>query len=563
MIAHRKSSGVLLISALSSVFSVCAQTPPDAGALQQQIEREHPRLMPPSPPPQTSPAPAAIKPDAIRVTVRKFRFVGNTLMSSEQLDSAVAGYLGRSLDFDQLQGAAAAVAAAYRAAGWIVHVYLPQQAIDDGTVTLQIVEAILGQLETEGNPSRIDPAIPRARLESRQQAGQPLNANEIDRGLLLADDLPGVTASATLRPGRQQGETDLVLKLTDEPWFFGDASLDNAGARATGRERLNAALALASPLRLGDLLATNLLHSEGTDYVRLAYSLPAGNDGWRFGMNASYLEYRLVAPEFRALDSHGASRTLGLEANYPLLRSRMKNLFLGIAYDNKTFKNSSNRTTASDYAVDNINLSLTGNLFDSLGGGGANGANLTVTRGRVDLDGSPNQAADAVTTRTHGDFTRIRYGLSRQQLLTADLSLSAAYMGQWANRNLDSSEKLYLGGANGVRAYPANEGGGSTGQMANLELRWQLPAGFTGSLFYDWGKITQNVDNAFAGAPYANNYELRGHGLGLGWLASFGLQLKIVWAHRDGHNPNPTARGRDQDGSLDKDRWWLSASLPF
>ena len=32
---------------------------------------------------------------------------------------------------------------------------------------------------------------------------------------------------------------------------------------------------------------------------------------------------------------------------------------------------------------------------------------------------------------------------------------------------------------------------------------------------------------------------------------------------RIGDNPNPSATGSDQDGTLNRSRWWLSASIPF
>jgi hypothetical protein len=42
-----------------------------------------------------------------------------------------------------------------------------------------------------------------------------------------------------------------------------------------------------------------------------------------------------------------------------------------------------------------------------------------------------------------------------------------------------------------------------------------------------------------------------------------GPGLKATWAHRLGDNPNPTATGNDQDGSLLKNRFWLVATLAF
>ena len=556
-------SSLLLCSLVLSAVTAHAQIPPDAGSLQQQIERERPLSLPPLDVPDRVPPPPEMSPEAISVTVKQFRFAGNTLLSDEQLAPVIAGFLDRPIDFNQLQAATVAVANAYREAGWIVRAYLPRQEIEDGIVTIQIVEAVFGRLHLEGETTRVKPAIVAARFGTRLEPGAPLSAKAIDRGLLLADDLPGVAVAGTLRPGTAEGETDLVIKLADQSFAIGEVTLDNAGSRATGVERVTSNITLASPLGLGDQLAANLLYSKGTEYIRLAYTLPLGNDGWRVGINGSLLNYQLISPEFKALNGKGDSSSMGLEANYPLIRSRVKNLYFRLTYDHRRFDNEANATIISNYQVDNVTVGLSGNLFDTLAGGGANAASLYLLQGRVDLDGSPNRPGDDATTRTHGSFSKLNYRLSRQQVITPELSLYAAWSGQWANTNLDSSEKFYLGGANGVRAFPSNEGGGSLGQMANLELRWRLLQCVTTTAFYDWGRIRQNVNNDFAGAAIPNSYRLKGYGLSLGWLSNSGLNIKATWARRDGSNPNSTLTGTDQDGSLDKHRWWFSASMPF
>ena len=553
--AHPLALTLLLATVLPGAL---AQTPPDAGVLQQQIERE---LRQPLPPQQALPRlmpPEAMKPSGVTLTVREFRFTGNTLLSSDQLRLAVADYLDRPLDFSQLQAAAAAVANAYREAGWIVRAYLPRQDVKDGMVTIQIVEAVFGKLMLQGEATRVPSAVIEERFAVRQASGQPLNANVLDRALLLADDLPGASVAGTLRPGAREGETDLLLKLADEPLVTGDIGVDNTGARSTGEERLTANFALASPMKLGDQLSTNLIHSEGSDYLRASYSLPLGADGWRAGINASWLGYELVAPEFKALRAEGESTSFGLDASYPLIRARLRNLYFNVALDRKDFDNRSAAGTTSRYAMNDFTLGLSGNLFDNIGGGGANGASLALVLGDVEL-GAPDSSENA---ELEGRFAKVRASLSRQQIIAQDVSLYAAWSGQWTDGDLDSSEKFYLGGIGGVRAYPANEGGGARGQLLNVELRWKLAQGLSATLFRDWGRVRQNVDNAVPAAG-PNRYSLKGHGLSLAWQAESGFNLKATWARREGDNPNPTATGRDQDGSLDKNRVWLSASLPF
>ncbi|WP_426071177.1 ShlB/FhaC/HecB family hemolysin secretion/activation protein [Janthinobacterium sp. DSP2-3-3] len=564
MLPHRSPLYILTVLSIS-VSSAFAQTVPDAGSLLQQIEKG--RLPPPSSKqvPLLAAPPQPMKElSGMSVTVSRFQFAGNTLLTEAQLAPAVARYLNRPLSFNDLQNAAAAVAETYRKAGWIVRVYLPLQEIKDGVVTLQVVEAVFGQVRMEGTPPT---RLPFDRLVPIVGAAQPhgaaLKAEAMDRALLLLDDMPGISTAGSLAPGEQANEVDLVLKIEDEKRINGQVGVDNASARSTGSARLTADLYINSPLRLGDQAVVNLMHTEGSDYARLAYTVPLGAAGWRVGANASHLRYRLVDDALAALDASGTSTTSGLEASYPLIRARLKNLYLALNYDNKRFDNRAVASTITHYKIDTLTVGLSGNVLDQYGGGGSNSASLALVHGNVDLDGSPNARADAMTTRTGGSFTKLRYAVSRQQVLTETLAVYAAFSGQTAGKNLDSAEKFYLGGAYGVRAYPSNEGGGSEGQLFNLELRARLPNNVNVTGFYDWGHVKVNHDNAFPGAPALGSYSLKGAGLSVGWLASFGLNLKATWARRIGDNPNPTLAGTDQDGSFRKNRFWLQASMPF
>jgi hemolysin activation/secretion protein len=95
--------------------------------------------------------------------------------------------------------------------------------------------------------------------------------------------------------------------------------------------------------------------------------------------------------------------------------------------------------------------------------------------------------------------------------------------------------------------------------MLNLEANLSLPLNLKSVFFYDWGRVRVNRDNDFDRAPALNSLSLRGAGVSLAWDDGRGLSARLTWARRIGENPNPTAAGKDQDGTLVKNRIWLTA----
>jgi hemolysin activation/secretion protein len=269
----------------------------------------------------------------------------------------------------------------------------------------------------------------------------------------------------------------------------------------------------------------------------------------------------VVAADYASQQLQGASSVLGLEAVYPLLRAQRYNLYASAALDSKAFLNYANGTAVSDYTIRALSWSLYGNRFDDFAEGGGTTASLTLTQGHLLLDAYATHASDAATVQTAGDYRKLRYALSRQQVLTYDLALAVSWSGQWSDQNLDSSEKFGLGGSAGVRAYPGGEGSGSIGQLLSTELRWRWNDAVALSAFYDSGHVTINSRNDYVGASALNAYSLSGGGLALSWQWDKRASTKLTWARRSGSNPNPAANGNDQDGSLVQDRLWASASF--
>lgn len=549
---HTHSRFLIPSVLVGATICLSAQSAPsnvDAGALLKQNEQniKAPKAAPKK---QTEPAKPAVKaaPQETAVLVKGFQFVGNTLVSQEVLNQATAAFVNQTLTLAQLREVADVVMSAYRDAGWTARAYLPKQEIDGGVVTLQVVEAVFGGASLSGaEPKRIDSALLVNMAEASLGKGKPLSASQLDRTLLLLDDLPGVNVAGNLVQGARDGETNLVLAATDDALVTGNAVLDNQGSRSTGADRLSVNLSVNSPARAGDALGINALKTQGTEYQRLSYSVPVGYDGLRVGVHASNLNYQVVEG-FDTLNLFGKATTRGLDITYPLIRSQMQNVNLALSYDDKGFDNTSNGTKTS-YDIQAYNASLNANLIDTWAGGGVTNASVSVTSGDKNTD-----------TR----YNKINLSLSRLQSLNETLSVYAAVSTQTTNKNLDSSEKMYLGGATGVRAYPASEAGGSAGNTFTLELRQRFDNNMTLTGFYDYGRVRVNRDNAIASPANPNDYNLQGLGLTLAWQATQAVDFKATVAQRMGNNPAAnSSTGMDGDGTKKVTRIWLSSGITF
>jgi hemolysin activation/secretion protein len=544
-----------------------AQAQIDAGSLQQQIDRNQvmrlPRLMAPAP----GPAPRAERATGgPQVTLGRFIIRGRTLIPESELQKALAGYLGRPLSFSDLEDAAAEVGQRFREQGWVVRVFFPEQDIVQGVATMEVIEATLGEIKSDGEvakPSDLNSL--RQIIGASQSPNGFLNNNKLDRGLLIANDISGVNVAGNLMEGEAQAQTDLILKTTSKPFVDGNLSLDNTGSYGTGPIRAAALINLNNLLTPGGALNTQIAQTEGSKYGRLGLSQPIGHEGWRWSLSASRLDYKVVNLPVEVRGS-GNSNIYGAELTYPMVRARNRNLYLSMTADEKQFKNYDPLgLLASNYSSRVYSVGLQGNReTDWVGLNGALSGYLTASSGFLDLSGSPNEDTQAKDANPAGHFSKLRWMLSQEQSLNSSFSLYGSFSGQWANKNLDSSEKFTLGGPSGVRAYGTGEAAGSRGRTLNLELRWRWSPTLSFSGFHDVGWIRTNVSNSYPGAPVLNHYGLRGSGLAVNWLTLDSLSFRAVWARRAGANPKPNdVTGRDQDGNLVINRIWLTVTSPF
>ncbi|MCR6685235.1 ShlB/FhaC/HecB family hemolysin secretion/activation protein [Pseudoxanthomonas sp.] len=555
---------------LCAVLLACAGTaaaapPPDAGTLQNQAERT---LAEPAPPPPPGEEAQAAMPDpGPEFVVRRFDIQGARLVAVEELQRELAPWRDRPLCFADLQAAQRAVVALYRAHGWFARVQLPEQDITDGTVAMVVVEARFGRLgvQDEGRRARGDFI---ARLAGRGlEPGAPYPLQRLERGLLLANDLPGVSVDGVLQAGQTPGTSDLVLQVDDLPLLGGSVAIGNDGSRYTGRTQAIARLTVDNPSGYGDQLSASGMRGRDLEYAGASYALPLGASGLRGSLAYTSLRYRL-GKEFESLDATGASRLQRAGLSYPLRRSERWNLEMELAWARRRQEDDSLGQALRRRDVDDLALSLYGDAVDRWRGGGHTAWILDLGRGRTRLGLPEDRLYDAAGAGVQGRFALARLELRHDRWLDADRYLRARLNGQWADGNLDSSQQFVLGGPTGVRGYPVNEAAGDSGAVLQLELHrvwtWPRQGELDGHLSLDTGTIRQRQDPwdgwDMDGARH-NRYRLSAFGAGLRWTRG-GLSASIALAAPLGGNPGVLEDG-NQDGTRRTPQLWFNLRQRF
>lgn len=531
---------------------------PDAGSIMQQIQPSTPSR------PSGSGTGLTIEqgdgsklPPTAPFLIQGFQIVGNTLVDTSTLQALVADARGQMLTLPQLGELVARITTYYRSKGYpLSRAIIPAQTIALGVVRIEVIEARYGKVSLD-NTSRVDSNLLQATL-APLQSDQAIGQVEMDRALLLLSDTAGVVVNATLRPGEAVGTSDLLVETTTGPAVSGHVVLDRYGNRYTGRERIGGTLNVNNPLHHGDTLSVSGLSSgRGMNYGRLAYESLLNGQGTRLGGAYSTLDYTL-GDALSALNANGSAQVGSLWARHPLLRSRDVNVVGRIQYDGLQLRDHVDTSAIrTDRSLENWTLSLTGDARDAFGAGGINTWSWGWTAGRVGFDDRAAQLADAATARTQGNFSKWTASLARLQILGPANTLYLAFTGQWANTNLDSSQKMSVGGPYTVRAYDTGAVSGDSGYFVSAEYRHDLGQSGFGQwqavAFIDSASVTVNHHPWTAGS---NSATLSGAGFGLNWSGPAQWHAKMVVATPIGPTPLLV-------GSTNSTRAWLELSRPF
>lgn len=529
-------SSLMMAALLATGQNAYAQQPPTGGQMQQIPAEALARRPVPEIRIERPEAPTNAEAEGARIRVDHLRVTGATLFPEAELVAATGFTPGRDLTLPELRNAAAGITRFYNRRGYILaQAYLPAQDVVDGSVTIDVVEGRYGAIEVH-NQSGVSDAVV-GRLLNRLNRGDPVAITPLERSLLLLSDTPGVEVRSTLSPGADVGSSDLTIDLTRAPRIYGSLEADNAGNRYTGAYRFGGSVNFANPTGVGDLISLRVLAStEGLAYGRAAWQAPLGEA--TVGVAYTHLQYDL-GQEFAALDAGGTADIFSVFASYPLVRSRTANLYALASFDDKFLSDEIGLVSqVSDKEIRAVTVGLRGDSRDGLGGGGWNAGSLSWTSGDLDIESPVERAADTISARSQGGFNKLQYAVSRLQAVHGPVSVYGALRGQIATDNLDSSEKMELGGAYAVRAYPEGEAYGDEGYVATIEARLELdpwtrslPGRFQLIGFVDAGEIDFAHDPWFPGPNHARR---SGGGFGINWFGPDDLIIRASYARRFG-----------------------------
>ena len=530
---------LLSIALAATGVGASAQQPPTGGS---QIQQNPPPRVEPRPAPgiriEQSTVPTPPGSDQTRILVNTLHITGQALYPEAELLALTGFNPGSQLTLADMQAMAAKIADFYRSKGYFAaQAYLPAQDIQAGSVTIAVLEGHYGKVVLRNESKLADPIA--LGLLAGLNSGDTIAIAPLEERLLLLSDIPGVVVRSTLVPGASVGASDLIVDVVPGRPVTGSIDADNHGNRYTGEYRLGATVNINNPTGRGDVVSLRGMVAQGLTFARASYQLPIGRA--QVGVAYTALEYRL-GREFARLRAHGTAEIASIYASYPLIRSRNTNLYALVDYDAKVFQDKIDSTvppSVTDKRAGVLIASLYGDHRDLLGGGGRNSFSLTWSTGEIDIRTPAARTADSLTARSNGHYDKLSFAVARLQTLPGPFSLYGAIRGQVASKNLDISEKMELGGANAVRAYPEGEAYADQGYVATLEARMLLPKlseRQTGEVqlvgFVDTGSVTINKN---PWAPGQNTRTLSGAGVGLVWADYNNFIVRAYLAHKLGN----------------------------
>lgn len=416
----------------------------------------------------------------VALTLNSLELEGVTAYTADQLAPVYKNKLGQTISLADVYAISTALTNKYRNDGYILtQVIVPPQTIENGRVRLQVVEGFVDSVTVEGPDSG-------AALELLQtygshiQSGKALNVMDLERYLLLINDMPGVDARSILSPSRTRtGAADLRIITTRDP-FDAMIGIDNHGSRYLGPLQVSTAASLNNYFGVNDRLTGQLVIAPDLSevielaYVAVAYEQPIYDNGTmlEFFMSLTDTEPGYNLDDF---DVEGRAMYYSVKAEHPFIRSRALNLYGHVLFDWRDVESKNNLEPTREDRIRAVRAGGRLEFLDTLFGVGINSAQVEFAQG-LNIFGS-SEEGDMGLTRPNGDpqFFKVEAEVQRLQRVTNKVNLLVAAKGQLSSDELLASEEFGVGGIQYGRGFDPSEIVGDEGVAGKVELQWNKP----------------------------------------------------------------------------------------
>ena len=418
--------------------------------------------------PHRSAVPRAV--DEIHFLLTDIRVVGATTLPAESFRPLYEKLLGKDVTLADILDVADGIEDRYRKAGYpLTRAYVPPQRVDDGVFTINVVEGYVASVSVDGGDHGTG-----TRIKNYLQpvlAVKPLTLPSLERGLLMANDLPGVTVTGVLRPSPDTpGASDLVVSV-DEPWITGGLTVDNRGSHFTGRWTFTGDYAINRLFddggQLGGTFATTTDPQERM-IGQLRYRHPIGNDGMIVSMIGTVT--RGEPGSFLSLfNTKTDSYAVGPRVSFPLIRTRAESLIIDAGF---TVQDAKIKLLDIPFSHDKWRVLDIGASYSRYVLGGNWVLSMDVAQGLPIFDATEDHSPLLSRSGADTTFTKVTGMMRYTHTLGGPFSVALAAQGQYSFDPLIAGEQITFGGNQIGRGYEPGAVTGDHGLGGSAELRY-------------------------------------------------------------------------------------------
>ena len=410
--------------------------------------------------------------DKIKFVLSGIVIEGATVYSETDFQPLYQQYLGKEISLTVIYKVAEAITLKYANDGYALsRAVVPAQSIKNGIVRIKIIEGFIDKVIIEGNLN--DRRSFFEKYKEKILASRPLNSKILERYLLLANDLPGMSVKSILKPSEDTNNAStLILTITSKHYDL-FASLDNRGSKSIGPAQAILSGNINSSLRQFSKTSLTAVQTEDwneLNYLSWGHEEILSTEGLTFNLGFTGSRSEPGTRILRDLELEGRSRSFSAGVSYPYIRSRRENLDWSTKFDYKTSRNYQLGEATSKDKLRVVRVAIEYDFADQYRG--INQFIIEVSKGLDIFSATDNN--DPLKSRSEGksDFGKISFSGSRTQELQNGWSLHAAFMGQLAADPLLASEECGIGGEAFGRAYDSSEITGDNCLAGSLELRF-------------------------------------------------------------------------------------------